>query len=658
VARFAPMVLALVPIVGWVAAALLVMARSRSSLTLRDSLLVGVALAGGWLVLGTEVLSLSHALRFWPVLAWWTLPTLVTLSLLLGRGPALRESLPRRPRLTLPQCLLAAAVAFPLAWSWCQACFAPPNNIDSVSYHLPRQVFWMQQASVENYPTSSLRQIAMPPLTEFAGLHLMILTGSDRLHNLVQWCALGLTMCAVSLITRRSGGTATAQLLSALWVATFPMAFLQASNTKNDVVVALWTCLLSYWVMQLQSASPLRWRQAALLGLGFGALLLTKGTGMIYGLPVAGVMLFLLLRHHARRAAPTLLLMTIAVLSMNAGAFLRNYEAFGTPLPEDPAIHGGDTVVNQEISVRALASNVVRNLAPHLTTPSEPLNDRLTRLVVHLHEMLGLDVNDPRTTWLEGRFRPYTFTQCDEDTAAAPIHMLLLLLMVPAALVSCRRRGPGGATLMLLILSLSGFLLFCVLLKWQLWHVRLIVALAALLAPVFAWSLSARATRRAAPFAVLALLVGLTPSLNSRQHPLFGPLSVLTSDADSVRYYPATDRGRMMAKQAERMNRLQPRTLGISSGWSFPDYLLQRALLDRMARPPAFTAFNAILQVPGKKEPDPDVLLVAGSGTDRMQHASSGTWYVKRGRMRPYDLFLREGDPREASGGEPILQGE
>ena len=66
------------------------------------------------------------------------------------------------------------------------------------------------------------------------------------------------------------------------------MAFLQASNTKNDVVVALWTCLLSYWVMQLRSASPLRWRQAALLGLGFGALLLTKGTGMIFGLPVAG----------------------------------------------------------------------------------------------------------------------------------------------------------------------------------------------------------------------------------------------------------------------------------------------------------------------------------------------------------------------------------
>jgi hypothetical protein len=639
------MALASIPVLACALAALLVLLHSRPSLTLRESLLVAVVLAGGWLVIGTEVLSLFHALRFGPVLVWWTLPVLALASMLRRQGHGWRGWLPIRPRLTSAQYLLLAAVVFPLGWSWCQACFAPPNNIDSLSYHLPRQVFWMQQGSVENYPTSSLRQIAMPPLTEFAGLHLMVLTGSDRLHNLVQWCALVLTMCAVSLITRRFGGTTTAQLLSALWVATVPIAFLQASNTKNDVVVAMWTCLLSYWVLQLKSASPFRWRHAALVGLGFGALLLTKGTGIIFGLPVAGLMLVLLLRHHPRRCIPSLLLMTAAVLAMNAGAFLRNYEAFGTPLPSDPAIHGGDTVVNQEISVRAIFSNVVRNIAPHLTTPSESLNEKLTQLVVHLHQRLGLDVNDARTTFLEGRFRPYTFTQDDEDAAAAPVHMLLLLLL-PAVFLSNRRREADEATLMLLFVFLAGFLLFCILLKWQLWHVRLIVALATLPAPVFAWSWSARAMRHLTPLAVLALLVGLIPSLNARQRPLWGALSILTSDADSVRCYPATDRGRMMVKQAERINQLQPHTLAISSGWSFPDYLLQRSLLDRMERPPTFTAFNAVLQVPDRPEPDPDVLLVARSGPDRIQHSSTGTWFVKQGRMRPYDLYLKDASPQ------------
>ena len=97
-----------------------------------------------------------------------------------------------------------------------------------------------------------------------------------------------------------------------------------------------------------------------------------------------------------------------------------------------------------------------------------------------------------------------------------------------------------------------------------------------------------------------------------------------------------------MAKQAERMNQLRPHTVGISTGWSFADYLVQRALLDGMTRPPIFTAFNALLQVPGKPEPDPDVLLVAHPGPDRIRHAATGTWYANQGRLRPYDLFLKD----------------
>ena len=106
-----------------------------------------------------------------------------------------------------------------------------------------------------------------------------------------------------------------------------------------------------------------------------------------------------------------------------------------------------------------------------------------------------------------------------------------------------------------------------------------------------------------------------------------------------------------MAKQAERMNELQPGTVGIATPWSFPDYLLQRALLDGMARPPVFTAFNATLQVPGKAEPDPDVLLVGDSVPDRVQHASTGSWYVKRERLRPYALYVRETAPPDTSHG-------
>jgi hypothetical protein len=634
------MVFALVPVLAWLAAALLIFSHSGPLRTLRESLLAAVVLAGAWLVLGTELLSLCHAVSFGPVLLWWAIPALALGTGLRRRCRDWRSWCPKPPRVAAAEYLLLATLVFLLGWSWCQATFAPPNNIDSVSYHLPRQVFWMQQGSVENYPTSSLRQIAMPPLTEFVGLHLMILTGSDRFHNLVQWSALGLTLCAVSVVTRRVGGTVRAQLLSALWVATIPIAFMQASNTKNDVVVAMWTCLLMLWVLPLGLEPTLRWSRVLLIGLALGALALTKGTGMIFGLPIAGLSFFLLLRRHGPRAIPALLLITAVTLALNAGALLRNCQAFGTPLPNDPAIHGGDSVVNQDHSGGALLSNVVRNIAPHLTSPSQAWNEGLTRLVLQLHGWLGRDVDDPRTTWRESGFRPYSFTQEDEDTAAAPVHLLVLVLL-PVFLVRCPQEARRAA-LMLLLVLLAGFLLFCLVLKWQVWHVRLTVALAALAAPIFAWVSMAGPASRFMPVAGLALVVGLLPSLNFAQRPLLGPLSIFTNDPDTVRWYPATDRGRTMAKQAQRMSQLQPRIVGLSAGWSFPDYLLQRALLDRMAPPPNFSAFNAALQVPGKPEPDPDVLLVADSGPDRVRHSSTGTWYVKQERLRPYDLFVKE----------------
>jgi hypothetical protein len=638
------MAFASIPVLAWLAAALLLLRHSGPSRSVRDSLLAASVLAGGWLVLGTELLGLSRAVRFGPVLLWWAVPALAMTILLARDRSGWREWLPGRPRLARGEWLLLAGVLFPLGWSLCQALLAPPNNIDSLSYHLPRQVYWMQQASVENYATSSLRQIAMPPLTEFAGLHLMVLTGSDRFHNLVQWTALVLTLGAVSLLTRRFGGTALAQLLSALWVATIPMAFLQASNTKNDVVVALWTCLLGVWVLRLATDDELPLRQAFLIGLAFGLLVLTKGTGLVFGLPIAGLMLVLLLRRHRRRALPALLVMTFCVVALNAGALLRNHAAFGTPFPNDPAIHGGQTLVNELVSGRALVSNAVRNVAPHLASPSAALNGALTRVVLDLHERLGLDVNDPRTTFLEGRFRGYSFTPANEDYAAAPVHALMLLLLLPG-LALARSHDTRAPARMLLLLAAAAFLLFCLALKWQVWHVRLVVALLALPAPVVAWAVTARGTPRLALAVGSALLLGLLPSLDCEQRPLLGPQSVWISDPDSIRFYPATDRGRTMAKQAERMNELQPRTVGVSTPWSFAEYLLQRALLDKMARPPIFTAFNATLQVPEKPEPDPDVLLVGDSGSDRIQHASTGTWYVKQGRLRPYDLYLKDTAP-------------
>ncbi|XGB42694.1 MAG: hypothetical protein LVS60_02285 [Nodosilinea sp. LVE1205-7] len=43
------------------------------------------------------------------------------------------------------------------------ALVAPPNNWDSMTYHMARVMYWIQHQSVAHYPTHNLRQLDSPP---------------------------------------------------------------------------------------------------------------------------------------------------------------------------------------------------------------------------------------------------------------------------------------------------------------------------------------------------------------------------------------------------------------------------------------------------------------------------------------------------------------
>jgi hypothetical protein len=635
------MIAALIPFFVWVLAAWLLFLRGGSTSTVRESLLTSAVLITAWLVLGVEGLSLLHAIRFWPVLLWWLVPLCILAGVLFIDRSRLWRRWPVWPRLKLFDWALLCIIAVVLGWSLCQAFFSPPNNVDSQEYHLQRQVFWMQQGSVEHYPTSNLRQVAMPPLTEFAGLTLMVLTDGDRYHNLVQWGAFVLCLLVVSLVTRLYNESVRAQLLAAVWVATIPLAFLQASTTKNDVVVMLWACLLLYWTMLLPRPEGARWSQIALIGFTVGALVLTKGTGLVFGLPLGVLTGFFLLRYHTRAAVPALLLIGGLSLAFNAGHFARNDRTFATVAPDRPGIHDGPPVGNADFSAGALASNMLRNVGSHLVAPSDGWNAGLTRWMRGLHERLGRSIDDPNTTWLPGgRFRPYHFSQNDEDKAAAPAHLLIVLLL-PVGFLLARKQIPWRPTLAILLVVLGGFVLFSLLLKWQNWHVRLVITLPALLAPVFAWTFAAPRLRYGVSLTVALLTVTLVPSMNSLQRPLLGPKNIFTTDPLALRCYYHPNWASDYRKLGEMLETRHPRVIGFYTPPGSPDYPIQRLLLDTASVRPVFTAFNARLQIPGKPEADPDALLVLRWNAPRIQHDATGTWYREEARIGRYTLFVK-----------------
>src|SRR5262249_41237026 len=256
----------------------------------------------------------------------------------------------------------------------------------------PRQLRWLQQGSVAHFPVQDLRQVQMPPYAEFAGLHLMILAGNDGWANLVEWLALLQTMIAVSLLAPGLGLSLRGRLLAALLVITVPMAYLQASSPKNDLVVSLWLCVCAWLCVRLWTAPQCRLPLLVLTGLAFGLLFLTKGTGLFLGAPVFLVGVAGLIWRHRPLLWKATLVTTGAVVLVNAGHWTRNRIAFGSPLgPTDFGLGPAGNIGNEIHSPQAILGVAVRNVFLHLGTPSQAINDKLTEFVENIHHRLGVD---------------------------------------------------------------------------------------------------------------------------------------------------------------------------------------------------------------------------------------------------------------------------
>ncbi len=520
----------------------------------RDSALRAALLWGAYLALSSEVLSLFHALTGAGVLGVWALALAVTLALV-GK-PALAAWRGRPPaRLSLRiggESLLGGLIALFCAILLVIAVLAPPNTNDALQYHLSRVMHWVQDGSLQFYATPADRQIWMPVWAETAILNFVLLAGSDRWANLVQWGIMLLALAGISLAAARLGAGRRAQLLAAAFAVSLPMGILQASSSQNDYVTAAWAVCLAYFCLRLSLQSEFSWPDLGFAALAAGLGVLTKGTFFVFALPfLAGLGAALWLKFRPKVFFQAILAGGLVVAALNAGFWSRNLATYGSLTGPEKAMTG---LVNQAFGWQPLVSNLVRNATLQLGTPYDAVNGPLLAAVTGLHTWLGLDVSDPRLSlddyWVK-RLQ-------SEDYASNIFHFLsiipTLLLLAPAAAGLWRRvdrhylaeSGAAWQGLKPALLYAGGVLLtyvfFALVFKWQRTGSRLLLAFFVLWAPVFGLALQnlgkSRLSRLAGLGLALLLMFGSTKELLSNPSrpllPLFqgGPSLLSTSRTD------------------------------------------------------------------------------------------------------------------------------
>jgi len=440
----------------------------------RASFLLASIAWGATLVLITEVLSFWSALtRLWVGMAWGGLVCgmLVHLWVQRLRYPFTLPSLQggrRSSRLDFADWMVVGSIGLFLSLTFLTACLAPTNNNDSLSYHMSRVVHWIQNGSVYPYATVIDRQIWMPPWAEYAITNLAILWGGDALSNLVQWSALVGCLIGVSLIAKRLGASRQGQWASALFCVTIPMAILQASSTQNDLVTAFWVVVLADRVVDLTLRTSVRWTDGAVLGATVGLGVLTKGTTIVYALPLLiWLGLVWLLRRKPLDALRWVCWVLAGVAFFNLAFWMRNLDVYHSFLGPREGIEAQAGVFVQP---KLLLSNFSKNMVFHVATPSNRINGYIKFAYQGFHDLLGVDLD--ATTYHPDKNRFTTVgAENQEDVAGNPVHFWILCGTMLILLVRARDGDP--VQLQFITAWIAMLLLFSLIFPWQPWGSRL-----------------------------------------------------------------------------------------------------------------------------------------------------------------------------------------
>ena len=438
----------------------------------RRSLIKGVIIWNAFLFLQNEVLSLFHMLGTGGVAVTWILFEIFFAALIIRKKDFYKPDVRFTPLFLLPAALFLALLFL--------AVFTVPYNHDSMCYHLPRIMFWLQNRSVDYFAANDMRQLVTSPFTEYVQLQTMILGGDDTYFNLVSFCAGVISAYLIySLVLKITSSAAASVLASVIFVST-PVIESEIISTQVDVMASMWVIICVSLIRELAYDETLKpdlagISRTAMLGTAMGLLFISKTNACI---PVAVMLIWLLFERIRLNDRITALCVYIAAAAAAAvvfaiPSFVRNFNLSGDIIASD---YMGNIAVGSFLPsyliVNALKNAVLVGVLSGI--PDNPLRSAQIFLVKGAGKVLGVDINDPVISFVTGEtaFQDNTGLSYEHDHAGAQFLMILFIVLALVYLsLSLKKKKTD---LFMIFLMIQAPVMFCVV-RWQPWGGRLLM---------------------------------------------------------------------------------------------------------------------------------------------------------------------------------------
>ena len=423
-----------------------------SSKNIRESILEILLFFPLSIFIITEILSCFNALTHASIVGIWLFIDILFLIYKLKKIQSTCSDLLINIKQIIHNNKVISAIIFSILIPLAFLCyFVPPNNNDSMLYHMARIPFWIFNKNIE------------------------LLTNTVHYANFVQLFAMLGSCIAVSLIVNKMNGNKQLQLIAFLLTLTLPVGIFQATSTQNDFVVGFFMITALYYLMKM-FCDAIDYKTIVLFGVSMALCGLTKFSGWIFLFPFLVFYFNKCIIKYKHVFVAKMLLVGVINIILFLPFIIRNVQTFDSPLGAKNKNELSSNLQNDDFSFTQITSNTIKHVAILSIVPINKINKISSKIVSKIHAILGWKINPEKDVKFGNSFSNRFVLHEDTVTNFIPF---LLFLFSAFLLIYYRNKT---AILYFLFLTI-GLVLFSAFLRWQVWNGRLFLPWFLLLIP-------------------------------------------------------------------------------------------------------------------------------------------------------------------------------